>query len=77
MPARKVPARVSHIGEVTVTNQKVMVVLWVLARMNQMATIAMTMPPINRERSVLSAAVRGGLSWGVLVMTSTLPRPWG
>jgi len=58
MPARKVPASVSHIGLVTVATQKVMLALRVLAMMNQMATTAMTMPPIIRERWALSAAVR-------------------
>ena len=71
MPARKVPARVSHMGEVTVTTQKVMLALWVLARMNQIAITAMTMAPIRRERSALSAAVRGGLAAGAAGLRSS------
>jgi hypothetical protein len=75
MPQRKVPARVSHMGLVTVTTQKVMLALWVLATMNQIATTAMTMPPIMRERWALSAAVRGaGGGFGSsLVMHGLLP----
>jgi hypothetical protein len=78
MPAKKVPARVSHIGLVTVTTQKVMLALWVLARMNQIATTAMTMPPIMRERWALSAAVRGACGgFGASVVMNGLLPPVG